>query len=53
MTANERESTLQLFGVDYSKVYDKKKIIKEGSNTLWNYAEELIDDSIKRGMLEK
>ncbi|MGV3587776.1 MAG: HD domain-containing protein [Adhaeribacter sp.] len=41
------------FGVDYSKVYEKKKIIKDGSNTIWNYAEELINDSVEKGILKK
>jgi putative hydrolases of HD superfamily len=41
------------FGVDYNKVYEKKKIIKDGSNTIWNYAEELINDSVEKGILKK
>lgn len=41
------------FGVDYQKVYDKKKAIKEGSTTLWNYAENLLDESVKNGILSK
>ena len=41
------------FGVTYDKVYEKKKIIKEGSNTIWNYAETLINDSVEKGILKK
>jgi putative hydrolase of HD superfamily len=41
------------FGVDYNKVYEKKKIIKDGSNTIWKYAEELINDSVEKGILKK
>jgi putative hydrolases of HD superfamily len=41
------------FGVDYNKVYEKKKIIKDGSNTIWTYAEELINDSVEKGILKK
>jgi putative hydrolase of HD superfamily len=41
------------FGVDYNKVYEKKKIIKDGSDTIWNYAEELINDSVEKGILKK
>ena len=41
------------FGVDYYKVYEKKKIIKDGSNTIWKYAEELINDSVEKGILKK
>ena len=39
--------------MDYQKVYEKKKIIKAGSESIWNYAETLIDDSVKRGILKK
>lgn len=41
------------FNVPYQKVYDKKKAIKEGSATLWNYAEELINQSVEKGILKK
>jgi putative hydrolase of HD superfamily len=41
------------FGVDYNKVYEKKKIMKDGSNTIWNYAEALINDSVDKGILKK
>jgi putative hydrolase of HD superfamily len=41
------------FGIDYNKVYEKKKIMKDGSNTIWNYAEELINDSVEKGILKK
>jgi len=45
--------TWKEFGVKYQAVYDKKKIIKNGSTELWNYAEKLIDDSVEKGILEK
>ena len=41
------------FGVDYQKVYEKKKIIKDGSQVLWNYAENLINESVEKGILKK
>ncbi|MDN3673461.1 HD domain-containing protein [Flavobacterium branchiarum] len=41
------------FGVNYAKVYEKKNVIKEGSNSIWNYAEKLIDESVDRGILKK
>lgn len=41
------------FNVGYQKVYDKKKVIKEGSNTIWNYAESLLEESVKKGILKK
>ncbi len=41
------------FDVDYSKVYEKKKVIKEGSETIWNYAENIINESVEKGILKK
>lgn len=41
------------FGVDYNKVYEKKKVIKEGSDIIWDYAEKLINDSVEKGILKK
>jgi putative hydrolase of HD superfamily len=41
------------FNVPYQKVYDKKKAIKEGSTIIWNYAENLINESVNRGILKK
>lgn len=40
------------FNVDYQKVYDKKKIIKNGSTSIWNYAENLINESVDKGILK-
>ncbi|NBA87543.1 HD domain-containing protein [Emticicia sp. CRIBPO] len=41
------------FNVDYQKVYDKKKVIKNGSATIWNYAENLLNESVEKGILKK
>lgn len=41
------------FNVPYQKVYDKKKAIKSGSTAIWNYAENLINESVDRGILIK
>ncbi len=41
------------FNVPYQKVYDKKKAIKEGSSVLWNYAENLLNESVTKGILKK
>ncbi len=41
------------FGVDYDKVYNKKKVIKEGSEVIWDYAENLINESVDKGILKK
>lgn len=45
--------TWKEFDVDYQKVYHKKSVIKEGSNTLWNFAEDLINESVEKGILKK
>jgi putative hydrolases of HD superfamily len=41
------------FNVPYQKVYDKKKVIKNGSTSIWNYAENLINESVDKGILRK
>lgn len=41
------------FGVSYDKVFEKKKDIKEGSSSLWSYAENLINESVEKGILKK
>ncbi|MEJ8756041.1 HD domain-containing protein [Pontibacter sp. H259] len=41
------------FGVDYAKVYEKKKVIKDGSQAIWDYAENLIHESVEKGILKK
>ncbi|UOK43330.1 MULTISPECIES: HD domain-containing protein [Flavobacterium] len=41
------------FNVPYQKVYDKKKAIKDGSAVIWEYAENLINESVDMGILKK
>jgi putative hydrolase of HD superfamily len=45
--------TWKEFGVKYDKVYEKKSVIKNGSESLWNYAEGLINESVEKGILKK
>lgn len=45
--------TWKEFGIKYQTVYDKKKAIKNGSTTLWKYAEILIENSVEKGILKK
>ena len=45
--------TWKEFGVKYEKVYEKKKVIREGSDSLWAYAEALISESVEKGILER
>lgn len=41
------------FNVPYHKVYEKKKAIEKGSATIWEYAENLINESVEKGILRK
>lgn len=41
------------FNVPYEKVYEKKKAIKDGSAAIWKYAENLINESVDKGILAK
>ena len=41
------------YHVDYKKVYEKKQVIKNGSVSIWNYAENLIEESVTNGILKK
>jgi len=45
--------TWKEFGVNYDKVYEKKSVIKNGSTSLWSYAEGLINESVEKGILKK
>lgn len=51
--ASNNGGTWAEFGVSYDKVYEKKKDIKEGSSSLWSYAENLINESVDKGILKK
>jgi putative hydrolase of HD superfamily len=51
--ASNNGGTWAEFNVDYQKVYDKKKAIKEGSDPVWAYAENLLNESVKKGILRK
>lgn len=45
--------TWKEYGVKFQTVYDKKKVIKEGSSELWDYAEKLLESNVEKGILEK
>ena len=51
--ASNNGGTWTEFNVDYQKVYDKKKAIKDGSAAIWNYAENLLNESVEKGVLRK
>ncbi|HEV7350094.1 HD domain-containing protein [Telluribacter sp.] len=41
------------FGISYDKVFHKKQVIKQGSSRVWEYAEQLLNESVERGILKK
>ena len=41
------------FNVPFHQVYDINKAIKKGSKIIWDYAESLINESVKKGFLRK
>lgn len=45
--------TWKEFDVSYQQVYNKKKVIRQGSASLWAYAESLINESVEKGILKK
>lgn len=51
--ASNDGGTWREFNVNYDKVQEKKSIIKEGSSTIWNFAEHLINESVEKGILKK
>ena len=51
--ASNNGGTWREFDVDYSKVFEKKKVIAQGSATLWKFAENLLNESVEKGILKK
>jgi len=51
--ATNNGGTWKEFDVKYQTVYDKKKSIKNGSTKLWDYAENLIKESVEKGFLDE
>lgn len=41
------------YDVPYEKVHAKKKVIADGSASIWAYAEQLINESVEKGILKK
>lgn len=41
------------YNVGFEKVYNKKKIIKEGSESIWDYSENLLNESVEKGILKQ
>lgn len=51
--SSNQGGTWKEFDVPYSKVYHKKKVIKEGAATIWDYAENLLNENVAKGILRK
>jgi len=45
--------TWKEFDVNFEKVYQKKSLIKEGSATIWDFAEQQLNESVEKGILKK
>ena len=43
--------TWKEFGIKYAQVHKKKSAIKEGSSVLWAFAEQVLDESVEKGIL--
>lgn len=51
--SSNQGGTWKEFDVPYSKVYQKKKVIKEGAAPIWDYAEQLLNENVAKGILRK
>jgi len=51
--ASNKGGTWAEFNVPYDTVIEKKKVMKEGAETVWNYAKNLLDDCVEEGKLKK
>lgn len=51
--ASNKGGTWAEFNVPFQKVYEKKKVINDGSSAIWNYAEDLLNESVTKGILKK
>jgi putative hydrolase of HD superfamily len=47
------EFTKEIDKLSFDQVYRKKQVINNGSSHIWEYAEQLINDSLERGILKK
>ena len=50
---SNKGGTWQEYDVSHEMVYGMKSNIKDGSKTIWQYAEDLINDSVEKGYLKK
>ncbi len=50
---SNKGGTWKEYDVDYSNVYKTQVIIKEGSSAIWDVAEPMLEESVKKGFLKK
>ncbi|NLX80714.1 MAG: HD domain-containing protein [Proteiniphilum sp.] len=50
---SNKGGTWQEFDVSHDMVYGMKRIIKDGSSSIWQYAEKFINDSVDQGYLKR
>ena len=51
--ASNKGGTWAEYNVDYERVFDTAFKIKKGSETIWGYTEDLLNNSVKEGILLK
>lgn len=51
--SSNKGGTWKEFDVPFEKVYEKKKVMKEGSAHIWEYAEQVLNESVEKGILRK
>ncbi|WP_299834067.1 HD family hydrolase [uncultured Tenacibaculum sp.] len=49
--ASNNGGTWKEFEVNYETVFEKKKVIKKGSEKLWDLTKDILADSVKKGIL--
>lgn len=45
--------TWQEYGVKYDTILQKKEVMKYGSDVIWEYAQQLLEDCVQKGILKK
>lgn len=49
--ASNKGGTWKEFDVDYKTVFEKKKIIENGSTELWDFTKDVLNDCVQKGIL--
>lgn len=51
--ASNNGGTWEEFGVSYERVLEKKQSMNKGSQRLWDYSANLLNESVEKGILKK